>query len=424
MITPDGWHSTELGKLLAKKLAMLQTGPFGTVLNASEFVKHGIPIISVREIRNGYIQVYDETPRLSSFTAKRIPKYLLKHSDLVFARKGSVGRCALIQGKEDGYFLGSDAIYLRFLSKDISPQFILHYLHSYEVNNYLVQNAYGTTMAGLNEKILSALPLQYPSAPKEQEAIAEALSDADSMIASLQKLIAKKKAIKQGVMQALLTGKRRLPGFSGKWKQLNLAKESKIKARIGWQGLTTAEYLSHGFAYLITGTDFESGSINWQSCCYVDEKRFRQDSNIHIKNNDILLTKDGTIGKTAYVRELAMPATLNSGVFIVRPLKTDVYNSAFAYYILSSFVFEEFLAKLSAGSTITHLYQKDFSKFSFHAPIDINEQIAIAEILSEIDTEIEHLKKKLSKYQQIKQGMMQELLTGRIRLIAAEPRQE
>ena len=271
--------------------------------------------------------------------------------------------------------------------------------------------------------IFKKAPIVLPEM-KEQTAIAEALSDIDSLIFSMQKLIEKKKAIKQGALQELLTGKKRLPGFNEEWEELNFAESAKLKARIGWQGLTTSEYLQSGYAYLITGTDFHNGRIKWETCHFVDEKRYKQDLNIQIKKHDILLTKDGTIGKVAYISNVQKPTTLNSGVFVIRPAKEDSFDPNFVYHILNSFLFDNFLAKLSAGSTINHLYQKDFVDFTFKAPSELVEQQAIAQVLSDMDSEIDQLEKKLAKYQQIKQGMMQELLTGRIRLVDADRKEQ
>lgn len=251
----------------------------------------------------------------------------------------------------------------------------------------------------------------------EQEAIAEALSDADALIESLEQLVAKKRLIKQGAMQELLTGKRRLPGFSGEWEVKRLGEVAELKARIGWQGLTTKEYLDDGDYFLVTGTEFQGGQIEWDYCHYVDEMRFKQDKYIQLKEHDILVTKDGTIGKVALIRDLPKPATLNSGVFVIRP-KDDAFFPDFFYYLLCSSVFKEFLSQLSAGSTINHLYQKDFVDFVFAAPNKNEEQMAIATILSDMDTEIVALEERLEKARQIKQGMMQELLTGKRRLIA------
>lgn len=275
--------------------------------------------------------------------------------------------------------------------------------------------AIGSTFLEISKTALSKILLQIPMRD-EQNKIADALSDMDNLVVVLEKQIAKKKAIKQGAMQELLTGKRRLPGFSGEWRYFNLMKNSKVKARIGWQGLKKSEYLDSGYALLVTGTDFDDGRVLWDGCHYVTRSRYEQDRNIQLQNNDILITKDGSLGKAALVQGLTKPATLNSGIFVIRPLQ-DAYDPVFVYQILSSFVFKNFLDRLSAGSTIIHLYQKDVGKFEFLLPPTIAEQKAIAEALSEMDADIAALENKLTKYRQVKQGMMQQLLTGKIRIL-------
>jgi len=274
----------------------------------------------------------------------------------------------------------------------------------------------GTKMPRADWSLMKEVSFSIPLSLTEQRDIAAVLSDADAYITALEKLIAKKRNLKQGAMQVLLTGKRRLPGFDGEWDTLNLASNSTLKARIGWQGLTTAEYLDEGYSYLITGTDFSNGKIAWSSCHYVDKSRYNQDTNIQVCNGDVLITKDGTIGKVAIVNGLTKKATLNSGVYVVRP-KNDAYDRTYIYYVLLSQIFADFLAKLAAGSTINHLYQKDFVNFEFEAPAAIAEQTAIATVLSDMDAEIDTLTAKIEKARRIKQGMMGELLTGRIRLI-------
>lgn len=103
------------------------------------------------------------------------------------------------------------------------------------------------------------------------------------------------------------------------WDVHNILKDSTLKARIGWQGLTTGEYLNTGKFFLIGGIDFKNGKIDWENCFYVEEKRYSQDKNIQLRKGDVLVTKDGTIGKIAYIDQLILPATLNSGVFVIRP---------------------------------------------------------------------------------------------------------
>ena len=300
----------------------------------------------------------------------------------------------------------------------------LAYLLSYPVySKALKAGATGTSgsMKNISKPAFYGVNVPLPPTLAEQEAIAGALSDADAWIASLEKLIAKKRAIKQGTMQALLTppgqpGHQRLPGFEGKWEVKRLGSSASLKARIGWQGLTTAEYRDQGDYYLVTGTEFSVGAIDWDKCHYVDQSRYDQDKNIQLREHDILVTKDGTIGKVALIRELPKPATLNSGVFVIRPVH-DAFAAEFFYYLLCSSAFTEYLAQLSAGSTINHLYQKDFVSFEFSLPRTISEQSAIAAVLTVMDAEIEELEAKLSKARQIKQGMMQDLLTGKVRLI-------
>jgi type I restriction enzyme, S subunit len=199
------------------------------------------------------------------------------------------------------------------------------------------------------------------------------------------------------------------------WKQINLGKSATLKARIGWQGLTTAEYLSSGDYFLVTGTDFLNGFIDWNNCVHVDKERYEQDKYIQLQVDDILVTKDGTIGKVAIIDKIVKPTTLNSGVFVIRPYRKSFYQK-YLYYILRSEHFADFLSKLMAGSTINHLYQKDFIHYTFPAPPTLEEQKKIANTLSDTDSLIQYLKTLIIKKKAIKEGAIQDLLTGKRRL--------
>ena len=192
-----GWIETTIGALVDSKQISIQTGPFGTVLSASEYVDHGIPVISVREIRQGRIEFFDETPAVSDSTYHKLPQFALRPYDLVFARKGSVDRSALIPEDTQKLFLGSDGIRLRFSDPTLA-KIVFYYVQSSQTRQILTVSAYGTTMAGLNEAIISSIPICIPANSNEQLRIAEALSDMDELIVSLEKLIAKKKAINAG----------------------------------------------------------------------------------------------------------------------------------------------------------------------------------------------------------------------------------
>ncbi len=272
----------------------------------------------------------------------------------------------------------------------------------------LVELATGSTFLEISKRDVESIEISLPPI-SEQLTIAEMLSDVDSLLEALDALIAKKQKIKTAVMQQLLTGKTRLPGFKDRWTKLNMARNSVLKARIGWQGLTTAEYRKEGKYYLVTGTDFIGGRVDWSSCYYVERSRFIQDANIQLKIGDVLLTKDGTIGKACFVDSLRGPATLNSGIYVIRP-RDNSYISKFMFYVLTSRIFDDFLARLQAGSTISHLYQKDFERFTFNAPPP-DEQRAIVTVLNDIDLDITSLERKRAKTNSIRLSMIQQIFS-------------
>lgn len=164
------------------------------------------------------------------------------------------------------------------------------------------------------------------------------------------------------------------------WHVKKIKHNTYVKARIGWKGLRSDEFMDQGYSYLVTGTDFHNGKILWNECFQIDEDRYNEDKFIQLKSDDILITKDGTIGKIVIVEQLNSPATLNSGIFVVRPLNED-YNIRFLYYILISNVFTDFIEYYSFGSTIKHLYQNVFEEFQFPAP-SLFEQSSIIDFLN------------------------------------------
>jgi type I restriction enzyme, S subunit len=370
-----------------------------------EFLDFGLPYFKVEQLNNDnkYLQTTQYKIRPDH---RRVPK-----GSLIFPKRGASILLNKVRILQEDSFMDTNLMTLTPVDS-ICNEFLYYALTHIE----LWRIADTTSIPQINNKHIQPLQLPFPPTKAEQEAIAEALRDADAYIESLERLIAKKRLIKQGAMQELLTGKKRLPGFSGEWKENQLGMSATLKARIGWQGLTTSEYRSIGDYYLVTGTEFQAGYIMWDQCHHVDKLRYDQDKNIQVRVHDVLVTKDGTIGKVAIVDKLPKPATLNSGVFVIRPIN-DTFHPEFFYYLLSSSVFTSFLNQLSAGSTINHLYQKDFVKFRYKVPVQIEEQVQIADVLAGMDGEIHSLAVKLFKAREIKQGMMQELLTGKIRLV-------
>lgn len=347
----------------------------------------------------------------------------ITHEGAKNSRKVNKGDFLLSNSMSFGrpYILGIDGaihdgwLVLQEYKEHFDIDFLYYYLSSDIVINQYKSMAAGSSVLNLNKDLVSRVEVIEPDII-EQKKIATSLSDIDQLITSLSGLIKKKQQIRIAALEDLITGKRKLEGMESKWECINLGENSLLKARIGWQGLTTSEYLESGFAYLVTGTDFKKGTINWKNIHFVEKYRYDQDRNIQLRNDDLLLTKDGTIGKVALVKKLNKPATLNSGVFVIRP-KNNGFLTEYVYYVLTSSIFKKFLNKLAAGSTISHLYQKDLTNFEFFLPSSLKEQKAIATILSDMDEEILKLEEKIKKYKKIKQSMMEQLLTGKIRLI-------
>lgn len=180
-----------------------------------------------------------------------------------------------------------------------------------------------------------------------------------------------------------------------------------LRARIGWQGLRSDEFKTEG-PYLVTGVDFHNGRVNWDDCYHVTEERYAQDKGIQLHEHDLLITKDGTIGKTAVVIDCPEKATLNSGVFVVRAVNNEVIPE-YLHYVLHSHWFDLFVRNVLTGSTIKHLNQEKFYKFSFEAP-DVQAQKKVVDVLESIDAVINKTREIIQKYTNIKSGLMQRLL--------------
>lgn len=276
-----------------------------------------------------------------------------------------------------------------------------------------VRGRSNATINQITKKDFQSIEVTVPSEP-EQKDIAQTLGCFDAYIADLAELIEKKRGIRDGALEDLIRHRTRIDGFNDEWTTVSFNQVITPKARIGWQGLKKHEYLRSGYSYLIGGTDFTHGTVSLDNIWYVSKDRYDMDANIQVSENDVLVTKDGTIGKVALVPELGKPATLNSGVFVFRT--NNRLLPTFLFRVLSSSVFREFIDTLSAGSTIKHLYQKDLKNFEFEIPVDKKEQEAIADMLTAMDKEIEALETERDKMIQIREGAMDDLLTGRVRL--------
>ena len=253
----------------------------------------------------------------------------------------------------------------------------------------------GSGVQNLNREVVSKLPIPLPPL-YEQKAIAKVLSDVDELITSIDKLIEKKQKIKQGTMQLLLTGKKRLPGFTGEWEVKLLGEVASIT--MGQS--PSSEYYNFEFI----GVPLIQGNAD-----IVKRKTIKRVFTTQITKTcnaeDIIMTVRAQVGK---VGKALFNACIGRGVCAIS------YTNDYLYYYLISI--EEGWAKLSKGSTFDSVNSSDIKELEVYMPKSIEEQKAIAKILSDMDSEIEALQQKLEKYKLIKEGMMEKLLTGKVRL--------
>ena len=199
------------------------------------------------------------------------------------------------------------------------------------------------------------------------------------------------------------------------WEVTKIKYTTYVKGRIGWQGLKSDEFIDKG-PFLVTGTDFLQGYVNWDTCYHISEKRYNEAPPIQLQENDLLITKDGTIGKLAIVKEMPYKAILNSGVFVTRPF-LNKYLSKYMYWLLSSAIFDKYIKFMETGSTIKHLYQETFVNFSYPIPSTV-EQTEILNYLDikigEIDSIKSNLVKQIEKLKEYRQALIYEAVTGKI----------
>ena len=423
-VIPEDWEVKTLGKLACINGRIGFRG-----YTVKDLVRKGEGAIAIggKHISKNFLDISD-AEYISWKKYYESPEIMVRKGDIVLAQRGTLGKSALIKSDIGPATINPSLVLINKIK--CNNLYLIYNIQSSSVMDYIQQINAQTSIPMISQKQIEGIKIAIAKSDSEQTAIATALSDVDSLISALTKKIEKKKAIKQGLMQQFLTGKKRLPGYEKNresvqtewgaipkdWKTLSIGRCCSIKARIGWQGLKKTEYQSSGEYVLVTGTDFLNGRIDWKSCVYVSKKRYEQDNNIQIVKHDILITKDGTIGKVAFLDDVPCLGTLNSGIFVVRSHSLEL-DQCYLSKIFESFIFDAFLESLVAGSTINHLYQKDFVHFNFPVPPTVSEQTAIANILSDCDSEIAALEEKRDKYKEIKQGMMQQLLTGKIRLI-------
>lgn len=331
-----------------------------------------------------------------------------KKGDVLLSAAGTIGRTVVFDGRE-AYFQDSNIVWI-----DNDEQTVLNAFLYYCYHIIKWQTADGGTVSRLYNALLSNTLIAYPTLKDEQVAIVSALSDIDKLIADLEKLIEKKKNIRQGAMQGLLSGSKRLPKYSNEWETIQIGKLGYFTkgSGISREESKTGRIPAVRYGELYTTYDYYIESF---------QSLISEEVAIHskkLKYGDIVFTASGEtkedIGKCAAILSRDAYA---GGDLLILTITNRKCDPLFMGFMLDSPVVKKQKAEKAQGDAIVHIHADSLSEIVIRLP-QYEEQVAISGILYDMDKEIEALQKKLTKYQMLKQGMMQKLLTGEIRLVS------
>ncbi len=399
--TEIGWIPEDWKVLKLSEIANVKTGPFGSALHEKDYVVDGIPIITVEHL--GERGVLKATyPMVNESDYKRLSNYVLSKGDIVFSRVGSVDRNSLIKEYETGWLFSGRLLRIRPNQYLVNSQYLSFFFNENSFKARIVSVAVGQTMASLNTKILNDILIYLPPLP-EQEAIATALSDCDAWIDSLEAVLAKKRLIKQGAMQELLTPKE-------DWEVKKLEELVKVAKSGGTPLSSNKEYYNGNIPFLSISDMTNQGKYLERTSNKISQAGLDNSTAWIVPIDSIIYSMYASVGFVSINKiELATSqAVLN---LIIK----DEYTLDYIYYYLVSI--QDTILKFVGEGTQKNLNAQTVRNFDIHIPKSLTEQTRIATILSDMDAEIEALEGKLEKARQIKQGMMQELLTGRVRLV-------
>lgn len=348
-----------------------------------------------------------------------VPKY--KGNAITITGRGSVGHAEY--RKQD-----FDAIIRLLILIPKKADVVNSYYLTQFINQYVSFPLESTGVPQLTVPQIENIEVDLPDFA-EQATVAEALSDIDSLIASLQKLIEKKNAIKQGAMQELLTSKKRLPGFSVEWSQASFGDlfdflPTNAFTRDQMTDTGTIQNVHYGDILTKYGACLDMANTDVPYLLETVSVRKYSESS-YVREGDVIIAdtaEDSTVGKCVELVNVCGKVLSGQHTILCRPKIT--FAPKFLGYYMNAECFHNQMLPFITGIKVSSISKANISTLVLKYPTLIEEQQAIAQVLSDMDSEIEQLEKKLAKYQQIKQGMIQELLTGRIRLVDADGKEQ
>lgn len=380
-VIPEDWEVTRLSEI-----ASIRTGPFGSSLHKSDYVVGGTPLINPTHIVDGKILPAAEVA-VGAGTAKRLSEFSLLCNDIVIGRRGDIGRCAVVTETEAGWLCGTGSMIIRPTTQG-TCSYIAIVVSSERAIKAISDSSVGSTMININQAGLGSLLLPCPPLP-EQLAIAQTLSDVDALIESLSATLAKKRDIKHATMQQLLTGKTRLPGFEGEWKVRFLGDICSMKSGES----ITSDTLSDANQYPCFGGNGLRGFAS---------RNTHDGFHVLIGRQGALCGNISLASGKFFASEHAIVATTSSGT-----------APTFLHFLLAKMNLNQY----SESSAQPGLSVGKLLKLAVRLPDNFPEQLAIAQSLTDLDSELTALESRIAKTRELKLGMMQELLTGKTRLI-------
>ncbi|MDT7042676.1 restriction endonuclease subunit S [Candidatus Nitronereus thalassa] len=429
-VIPDDWSFRFLASELDEMTDFVAAGSFEALRNNIRVYDTPNYALYVRlfDLRLGL--GHSAQKYVDEFSYRFLSKSNLFGNEILVANIGAnVGEAFQMPAGLGPATVAPNMIVLRPNERKIQPDYLFFYLTS-----DFGQARFGELIAGsghpkINKTDLKKLKVVVPPLP-EQEAIAEALSDADALIEFLEQLLAKKRHLKQGAMQELLPGKKRLPGFEVKpgYKQteVGVIPEDWHPTTIGdlaikvGSGITpkggSSRYKEYGRPF-VRSQNIGWGTLHLSGLAYIDDDTHNNFSATELRQDDVLLNITGaSIGRSAIADARLAGGNVNQHVCIIRTDSGEIASSFINYFLLSS-LGQQQIDSFQAGGNREGLNFGQIRSIKLPLPPTKSEQTAIATILTDMDAEIAALEAKLAKARQLKQGMMQKLLTGRIRLV-------
>lgn len=375
--------------------------------NNARYWNGNINWLTPKEINSKYVK--SSLRKISELGYQKSSAKLLPKGTVILTTRASIGLCC-IQNTDSSFTTNQGFQSILFNPEKVYSEYGYYFLITDETQRKMKQLASGSTFLELSPKNLKKLNIPVPSLP-EQQKIADFLTAYDTMIDTQSQRVEAMKTRKKGLLQKIFSQEIRFKDEQGReypeWIVQKLEELVSMHARIGWQNLRTSEFLNSGDYYLVTGTDFVNGKIDFSTCHYIGKERFEQDKKIQLDNDNILITKDGTLGKVAYVDILPKPTTLNAGIFCLKSKKQNINMKYLFQYLRGPFMMQ-YCNRHSTGGTIKHLNQGVLITFPVPLP-SLSEQQKIADFLTAVDHQIEVEENRLERMQVIKKGLLQQM---------------